>query len=170
MSNSLYVANSGNLDVVEFKIITYKKGKRKYCLNSYKIKTNNIIYQPKLRTKFFLLTNDFKQRAVQNRNICEKIIKNQIFKKVLNRIGQKYTEDYILKYEDTFMSVALFQITNSYYYINKEGYYYSRDDQRKSLSSKLNKNKPIGKKIKGMYAVNKFTFSFKIIENHFLIN
>ena len=69
----------------------------------------------------------------------EKLLKIKIFKKVLNRIGPKYTEDYILKYEDTLMSVALFQIANSYYYMNEEGYYYSRDEQRKNLSSKINK-------------------------------
>jgi glycosyltransferase involved in cell wall biosynthesis len=167
LNNSLYVANIGNLDVVEFKIIPYKKGKRKkYCLNKYKINTNNIIYQPKLRTIFFSLANNFKHRSVRNRNICGKIIKNQVFKEVLNRIGPKFTEDYILDYEDTIMTVALFQVANSYYYMKEEGYYYSRDDKRKSLSSKINKNKPIGKIIKGMDPVKFLQFLIEKTRNN----
>ena len=63
------------------------------------------------------------------------------------------------------MSVALFQIANSYYYMNEEGYYYSRDEQRKSLSSKINKNKPIGRKIKGMDAVKYLQFLIEKTRN-----
>ncbi len=44
----------GNLDIVEFKIMTFKKGKSIACLNRYAIKVDNIVYQPELRTKFFL--------------------------------------------------------------------------------------------------------------------
>jgi glycosyltransferase involved in cell wall biosynthesis len=124
LKKSLQIANFGKLDVLEFKIIKFQEGKQEYCLNRYVMETENIIYQPKLRTKFFFLTNDYRYRAVQNRNICGKIIKNQIFQKVLNLIGPKYTEDYILSYEDTIMTVALFQIANSYYYMKEKGYYF----------------------------------------------
>jgi len=37
---------------------------------------------------------------MMNRNIVSKLIKNVIFKKVLHYIGPKYTEDYLLDYED----------------------------------------------------------------------
>ena len=47
----------------------------------------------------------------------------EIFKNVLEYIGPKYTEDYLLDFEDTIMTVSLFHIANSYYYMNECGYY-----------------------------------------------
>ncbi len=129
--HSLYIANLGDLDIVEFKMIAYKRGKYRIWHNRYHIKTNEIVYQPKLRTKFFLLSEDHRIYPVQNRNLCGKIIKNIILKKIINNIGAKYTEDYILNYEDTIMAVSLFQIAKSYYYMKENGYYYSKDDKKK---------------------------------------
>ena len=63
-----------------------------------------------------------------NRNIVSKLIKNDIFKRVLEYIGPKYTEDYILIYEDTIMSVSLFRIANSYYHMKECGYYYAKKE------------------------------------------
>jgi glycosyltransferase involved in cell wall biosynthesis len=133
LNHSLYIANLGNLDVVEFKIMAFNGRSRKQLLNKYTMENNDILYQPKLRTKFFFFNNDPRYRAFQNRNICGKIIRNKIFKKVLNRIGTKYTEDYILFYEDTIMAFTLFQIANSYYYMKEEGYYYSKEDKGSKL-------------------------------------
>ena len=133
LNHSLYIANLGNLDIVEFKIMAFNGRSRKQLLNKYTMENNDILYQPKLRTKFFFFNNDPRYRAFQNRNICGKIIRNKIFKKVLNRIGPKYTEDYILFYEDTIMAFTLFQIANSYYYMKEEGYYYSKEDKGSKL-------------------------------------
>jgi glycosyltransferase involved in cell wall biosynthesis len=129
--HTLYIANLGDLDIVEFKMIIYKNGTFRNWHNRYPIKTNDIVYQPELRTKFFLLNKDYRYRAIQNRNVCGKIIKNIVFKKAVKNIGPKYTEDYILSYEDTIMTVSLFQIAKSYYYTKENGYYYSRDDKQR---------------------------------------
>jgi len=129
LKNSLYIASLGNLDVVEFKMMTFIRGKLNKWENQYNMSTYNIIYQPELRTKFFSLTPYI---ILENRSICAKIIKNKILKKVIKRIGQKYTEDYFITYEDTIMVITLFQIANSYYYMKEEGYYYSKDDKIKN--------------------------------------
>ena len=150
LKNNLYISSLGNLDVVEFKMMIFMEGKLKYCCNQYPIETNNIIYQPELRKKFILLSNDYSIRAIQNRSICAKIIKNKIFKEVLKLVGPKYTEDYILEYEDTIFTVALFQISNSYYYFKEEGYYYSQDDKKEIICTKINNCKPNEKVIKGI--------------------
>ena len=42
----------------------------------------------------------------------ENFIKNDIFKKVLDFIGEKYTEYYLLDYEDNIMTVSLFHVAN----------------------------------------------------------
>jgi glycosyltransferase involved in cell wall biosynthesis len=152
LKNSLYIATLGNLDVVEFKMMTFIRGKLKKWENQYYTSTYNIIYQPELRTKFFTLTP-----ILENRSICSKIIKSKILKKVIKRIGRKYTEDYLLTYEDTIMVFTLFQIANSYYYMKEEGYYYSKDDKNKPLSEK-NNNSESNEKIKGMDPIKYLQF------------
>jgi glycosyltransferase involved in cell wall biosynthesis len=142
--HSLYIANIGDLDVVEFKIIIYQNGFFKKWHNNYLIKTNDIIYQPELRTKFFLLVEDYGIRTIQNANICGKIIKTKVFKKVVINIGPKYTEDFMLSWEDIIMTVSLFQTAKSYYYMKESGYYYSQDD-KKIILNRFNK-----KAIRGM--------------------
>ena len=74
--HSLHIANLGDLDIVEFKMIIYKNGTSRFWHNKYPIETNDIVYQPELRTKFFLLNKDYRYRGIQNRNVCGKIIKN----------------------------------------------------------------------------------------------
>ncbi len=125
--HSLYVATLGKLDVVEFKMFIYKNRKFIKWHNKYLINTYDIIYQPKLRTKFFLLVEDYKIRTIQNANICGKIIKNEVLKKVIDDIGPKYIETSIFNCEDQIMTISLLQTAKSYYYMNEIGYYYSKE-------------------------------------------
>jgi len=163
--NSLFIANLGDLDIVEFKIIKFKDEKSIGCLNRH-TSNNRIIYQPELRTKFFYLSDNYSYRAILNRNICGKLIKNIIFKKTINNIGPKYTEDYILRYEDTIMTVSLFQVAKSYYYLQESGYYYSKDDKIKII---LKNNITSNNKrniIKGMDEVKLLQFLIEKTKNN----
>ena len=129
LEHSLYIAQKGNLDITEFQEANFKGQKMLTIVNSYPL-TNltNIVYQPELRTKFFVISDDDGVRAVQSRAIYGKIVKNEVFKEALEFIGTKYTDDYILKYEDTIMFVGILQVAKSYYYMKELGYYYSRDE------------------------------------------
>jgi len=89
---------------------------------------SRIIYQPELTFKFVDLAEKESITGFANRNIWSKLIKNEVFKNVLEYIGPKYTEDYLLDYEDTIMSVSLFHIASSYYYMNECGYYRAREE------------------------------------------
>ena len=110
---------------------------------------SNIVYQPELRTKFFYTKEKDSIRGIQSRNIWGKFIKNKIFQKALINIGPKYTVDYILTYEDTIMSVAIYQVAKSYYLMKQVGYYYSRDEFSNRLPFQKNKKcKPNGKRNK----------------------
>ena len=162
LKNCLYIASIGNLDVVEFKMMTFIRGKLNKWENQYNMSTYNIIYQPELRTKFFSLTPYI---ILENRSICAKLIKNKILKKVINRIGQKYTEDYFITYEDTIMVITLFQIANSYYYMKEEGYYYSKDDKIKNLSKKNQDPEPNEKIRKGMDPIKFLQFLIEKTRN-----
>ena len=133
------ISQIGNLDVVEFKGAyflnkSYKKIENHLdCIPNLK---NRIIYQPELKYKFIKFANNNNNWAYLNRNIWSKFVKNEIFKKVLDYIGPKYTEDCILNFEDTIMSISLFIIANSYYLIKEPGYYRSKE---KKLQSKITK-------------------------------
>ena len=147
---TLYISNIADLDVVEFKASYYRNGEFKGNVNNYEyINISNIVYQPELRTKFFYTKENDSIRGIQSRNIWGKFIKNKIFQKALINIGPKYTEDYILTYEDTIMSVAIYQVAKSYYLMKQVGYYYSRDEFSYRIPFQKNKKcKPNGKRKK----------------------
>ena len=89
---------------------------------------NRIVFQPELTFKFVDLNGNNYENGFVNRAIWGKLIKKDVFKKVIEFIGPKYTEDYLSDYEDTIMTVSLFHIANSYYYMNELGYYYSKGE------------------------------------------
>ena len=127
--NSLSILNMANLDVVEFRYGFFEKKKLvqlNFNLNNIKNLNNRIIYQPELKFKFIDLVEGDSVNGFSNRCIWGKLIKNDIFKKVVDFIGSKYTEDYLLDYEDTIMTVSLFHVANSYYYMQDLGYYKSK--------------------------------------------
>ena len=77
----LNIAKIGNLDIVEFKLIyNYKSIFKGNGINEGKIKNinNRIIYQPELKYIFIKLNQLW---SLKNRNICQKLIKNEVSKK-----------------------------------------------------------------------------------------
>ena len=144
--NSFTIANNSDIDVVEFRHALFQKKNYIYLysnLENIKNLRNRIIYQPELTFKFVDFTTKDSKFGMMNRNIVSKLIKNDIFKKVLDYIGPKYTEDYLLDYEDTIMSISLFRIADSYYYMPECGYYRARGEFEESLTlSNLKKCKP----------------------------
>jgi hypothetical protein len=113
--------------VIEFKAA--ENGVISNIVNDY-YKNDKIIYQPELKTKFIIINSDDSLWPIINRSICFKLIKNEILKKVINIVGPKYTEAYMLIYEDTIMSYILFKVANSYYLMKEIGYYYSKQDKK----------------------------------------
>ena len=144
LKNSLHIANLADLDVVEFGLSEFKNGKLYFIHNNFYI--NRIIYQPELSRKFIIIKNE-DSKAIINRSICAKLIKNDLFQKLIYYIGKKYTEDYILVFEDTIMAFGLFNIANSYYLMKEQGYYYSRNQKKVfNFTNKIKKCKSIKKK------------------------
>ena len=140
--NCFNIAKIGNLDVVEFKLVYFKNLYYKLTeknLESIDNIYNRIIYQPELKYKFIKLQKKDKFWNYLNRNIVSKIIKNKLFKQVLDFISSKYTEDYILTFEDTIMSVSLFILSNSYYLTKEPGYYRSKGECSINLPKTINK-------------------------------
>ena len=124
--NSFNIAQISNLDIVEFNHVNFvNKHYRNIETNLALIENlnNRIIYQPELKFKFIIIRNEMKYWSFVNRQIWAKLIRNEIFKKAIEFIGTKYTEDFISIFEDTIMSITLFIISNSYYLLREPGYY-----------------------------------------------
>ena len=149
--NCFTIANISDLDVIEFRHALFQKKNYVYLysnLDNIKNLKNRIIYQPELTFKFVDFSTRDSTFGMMNRNIVSKLIKNDIFKKVLHYIGPKYTEDYLLDYEDIIMSISLFHIANSYYYMSECGYYRARGEFIETYPlSNLKKCKPKSFKI-----------------------
>ena len=128
--NCFTIANLADLHVVEFNIAFFNKKIFKGLTNYNGIKglNNRIIFQPELTFKFVDFREKLAVTGFANRNIVSKLIKNDIFQKILEFIGTKYTNDFLLDYEDTIMSVSLFRIAKSYYFIKDCGYYYAKEE------------------------------------------
>ena len=160
--NSFTIANLANLDVVEFRYGFFEMKnllKLNDNLNNINKINHRIIYQPELSIIFIDLIENDSVPGFANRSIWGKLIKNDIFKKVLEFIGPKYTEDYLLDFEDTIMSVALFQVANSYYYMDELGYYKSEGELNNSFpllkyKTCINKNLTINKELDSIKYLN----------------
>ena len=127
LKNALHIANIGDIDIVEFYGNMYKREKYVGSIHYHKI--NGIIKQPELRTKFFFVNeNEDKWRPISCRVIWGKLIKNELLRKAIEIIGPKYTDDYMMWYEDALIGITLYQIAQSFYLFKEAGYYYSRDD------------------------------------------
>ena len=129
LKNALHIANLGNIDIVEFLGYVYVKNEKKEPSIHNHGKVNGIIRQPELRTKFFDVNENYDMwRPIICRTIWGKLIRNDVMKKTIEKIGTKYTDDFILMYEDTIMVITLYQIAQSFYLFREGGYLYSRDE------------------------------------------
>ena len=56
------------------------------------------------------------------RVIWGKIVKNEIFQKTLKKIDPKYTDNYMLVFEDCLLSITLYQVAQSFYLYKEAGF------------------------------------------------
>ena len=129
LNNSFYIAQLGDLDIVEFVGAMFSKNQNKGYVHYHKGK--GIIGQPELRTKNFDVREDQDDwRPIMCRSIWAKLIKNSLFQKVLEKVGDKYTNIFMNFYEDTILTTTTYQLAQSYYMFREVGYYYSRDENK----------------------------------------
>ena len=142
LSYSLHVANMADLDVVEFWTKYYREGKSLGYYHYHSI--NSIISQPELKYKFISFSDEGNSRAIKCRTVWSKIVKNNVLQKTLQNIPSRYLYDYILGFEDTMITVSLYQVAETYYCLSQPGYYYTFDERRNKYP--LTKKKQCKKK------------------------
>ena len=149
LNYSLTVANMADLDIVESYTAVYSKNEIKGYYHFHGVLP--IVYQPELKNKFIIFKDDESFRAIKCRTLWSKIIRNEIFQKALDNIPEKYLNDYILGFEDTMITVSLYQVAQSYYCLRQPGYYYTFDERsRRYLFTKNKKCKVKDGIVKGI--------------------
>ena len=115
------IAKNGNFDIVGFKSV-FSKGfynfKEEQMIDNPSPKYSNdvIIYQPELGDSLISKKGKFKDV-----NIWGKIIKKNIYKKGINYLGIKRYSIFMSWAEDTSMLFIIYNIAQSYKFINKYG-------------------------------------------------
>ena len=160
LNDSFFIAQKGKLDVVQFKGKGYSKGRPVNTVyNFFKKNFSNIIYQPELRTKFIEQYKfDKNKYHFINTVIWAKLVKNDVFQKVLKYIGSEFVDDYINEAEDLIMAVGIFHVAKSFYLMNEVGYYNSYDEKIKDIPKTNKRVCKVNNKLKkfGLFKLYKF--------------
>jgi len=125
LDNSLQLLYNSTLKYPQIDVIQFKAYKKKGNLivpwtRGYK-QTDVIVTQPELCSIMFYQNNKLNQI---NFFIWGKLIKRKIFIKAINKLGEKYKNQYMTLYEDVAMLFILLQIAKNYVYVNIYGYLY----------------------------------------------
>ena len=167
LKNSLYIAQKGNIDVVEFPK-RFFSGQNFYetIYHFPNLNLNYIVHQPELRTKF---TFNKKQKnfIYTNKQIIGKLIKNELYKKALEYAGKEYTEDYINHNEDTIIVISILHLANSYYLMKEVGYVYFIGQKRKYFKKNENKVCKVIDKLKNFSKFKYIKFLVEKTGNNF---
>ena len=73
-----------------------------------------------------------------NYALWDKLVKTQTMNKAFKFIGDKYLRENIIIHNDLIILFAIFQMANSYHYINEIGYYYIRNNKNSTINSWYN--------------------------------
>ena len=121
------IANESNIDIVEFKGIfqVYSKDNilNESTINDTKFqehKVNLVLFQPELGNYPLKEANTTEEIFTDVYLWC-KCIKTALYKEALFRMGNERIFRYILIFEDIFVNYVLFNIANSFKFVNKYG-------------------------------------------------
>ena len=127
-----------NLDIVQFHTIWQEKNSISLKTNIYKY--SKIIYKPILKYIYYYNYNAHKGNEL-NYALWDKLVRTEIMNKAFNFIGDTYVKKNIIIHNDLIILFALFQIANTYQYINEIGYFYIRNNNNSTINSWKNPKK-----------------------------
>ena len=120
------IAIEKNIDIISFKGIatSYDKNKLSNKIREYWFtphKSSNVFYQPELGLLPLIPGTKLGSFLIKDSTLCNKCIKTDVYKKVLNKIGRERYSRYMILDEDRTIIYALFNIAESMKYIKKYG-------------------------------------------------
>lgn len=141
-------AEKYSYEMIRFNIFFGKEKKLKNKLG------NRCIYQPKLSTYLFYGNNNELKKI--DLFINNKFIKREVYVKALNLLKKYYLKLYIVMNEDQLLIFFLYKTANSFFYLNKFGYYYIHN----SISITKNRKKFTILILKFIFIYIKIVFEF----------
>lgn len=166
------IAIESNIDIVEFKGI-FQVYNEDNILNETTIndtnfqthKPNLVLFQPELG-KFPLKEGNTSESIFNDVYLWAKCIKTSLYKEALIKMGEKRISRYVLIFEDIYVNYVLFNIANSYKFINKYGLF--RIKRKESASNIWGKYNEMNKSF--LYLLDiVIDFSRDLIENKKII-
>jgi glycosyltransferase involved in cell wall biosynthesis len=122
--NSYNYIKTNNLSMVQFNTIFKRNQSLSLSIRYYKYK--KIVKQPILSYLFYYNENTKKGDEL-NTALWDKLINKNITLKAIQFIGKNYLKETIKIENDVILLFSLFQVADTYQYINETGYFYIRN-------------------------------------------
>lgn len=143
-----------NLSIVQFNsIIQFNEN---ISLKYQEYIFSDIIKQPFL-SNIFYYNETTKKGAQFNTALWDKLINRNVAIKTINFIGNDYLKEIVVIENDVLLLFSLFQVADSYQYINDIGYYYFRSN-KDSIWNSWKKPEVCGLILHGLFINIKFIY------------
>ena len=152
--NSYNYIKKKDLSIIQFNTIFRRNQTLSLNIRYYKYK--NIIRQPILSYIFYYNENT-KRGDEFNTALWDKLINKNIAVKAIQYIGEKYLKETIKIENDVILLFSVFQVSESYQYINEIGYFYIRNNND-SISNSWNNPKISNSIVHGLFTNIKFLY------------
>ena len=143
-----------NLSMIQFNTIFKRNESLSLSIRYYKYK--KIIRQPYLSYAFFYNENTQKGDEL-NTALWDKLLNRNLAIKTINFIGKEYFNEIIKIENDVILLFSLFQMADSYQYINEIGYFYIRNNND-SITNTWKDKKKANSIIHGIFTNIKFFY------------
>ena len=155
LNNSYNYIKKKDLSLVQFNSIF--RLNNSLILSKRYYKYENVIKQPIL-SYIFYFNEKTKRGDEQNTALWDKLIKKETALKAVNFIGKDFYNENIKIENDVILLFSIFQVADSYQYINETGYYYIRTNND-SITNTWNLPQISNSIIHGVFANIKFLYN-----------
>ena len=151
------IATKENLDIVQFRAYWGNHLLNVYKYDNYGYTHNStILYQPELSD---LMYYEYPEKILQTEyNLWGKLIKRNVYLKILEAIDKKYLEQHMTLHEDGMILFILFKIAKNYLYLNEFGMFYYRN--KDSALAGLRKDENIDKTVRDSFLYLQFMYEY----------
>ena len=157
LNKTYLIANQKNLDILQFRAYWGKDLEDYYFYKDYGYThKTTIITQPELSK---LMYYEYENKTLQTEyNLWCKLIKREIYMKILENIDKYYLEQHMTLHEDGLIIFILFKIARTYLFIEEFGMFYVTNEN--SSLANLRKDKNINKTVRDSFLYLKFMFEY----------
>ena len=158
--NKIYsIAKENNVEILQFRAYWGRDLEDYFFYDEYGFKhKTSIIEQPELSKLMYYEYEDQNKTLQTEYNLWGKLIKRELYLKVLDNISEYYLKQHMTLHEDGLIIFILFKIAKTYLFIEEFGMFYLINDN--SSLANLRKDKNINKTIRDCFLYLKFMFEY----------